>query len=427
MAGGRPGEGEREFLMASKPIEVLAIVPARAGSKSIPLKNIQSFHGYPLLAYSVAAGLQAEKVTRVIVSTDSKEIAGVAREYGAETPFLRPTEFAQDDTEDLPVFQHALNWLAEEEGYRPDVVVQLRPTSPLRPPGLVDEAVTTLLDHPKADAVRGIVPAGQNPHKMWRLQRDGPMEALLKVKGLVEPYNAPRQKLPAVYWQTGHVDAIRAQTILEKGSMSGEAIWPLVIDARYSVDIDTASDWQRAEALAASAEFPLVWPGRAPRRLPDEVRLLVLDFDGVMTDDRVWVDAEGNEQVAAHRGDGIGIALLKKAGVGIFVLSSETNPVVAARCRKLDLPLKQGVDDKGAALEMLLKERGVRTEQAVYLGNDVNDLACFPLVGCAVAVADAHPEVLRAADLWLSRAGGRGAVRELCDLILRNQSSRSAG
>ena len=210
--------------------EVLAVIPARGGSKGIPHKNIRDFAGYPLIAYSIVAGLQAETVTRVIVSTDDEKIAAVARQWGAETPFLRPAEFAQDQTTDLPVFQHALKWLAENEGYRPDVVVQLRPTSPVRPVGLVDEAVRMLLARPEADSVRGVVPAGQNPHKMWRIDPgSGQMKNLLDVPGLLEPYNAPRQALPPVFWQTGHVDAIRPRAILEMDSMSGRVILPVMI------------------------------------------------------------------------------------------------------------------------------------------------------------------------------------------------------
>ena len=136
--------------MVKKP-EVLAVIPARGGSKGIPRKNIKLFAGYPLLAYSVAAGLQSELCTRVIVSTDDEEIAAVAREWGAETPFLRPAEFAADNSLDLPVFRHALTWLKENEGYVPDIVLQLRPTSPARPRTLVDDAVRLLMDHPEAD------------------------------------------------------------------------------------------------------------------------------------------------------------------------------------------------------------------------------------------------------------------------------------
>ena len=204
-------------------MEILALIPARAGSKSLQRKNLRPFAGHPLLAYSVAAAIQAESVTRVLVSTDDHEFADVARRYGAEIPFLRPAELAQDDTPDLPVFQHALRWLEREQGYRPEIVVQLRPTSPIRPPDCVDRAVRLLLDNPQADSVRGVVPSGQNPYKMWRLAQDGTMEPLLK-DGFDEPYNMPRQALPATYWQTGHIDAIRSRTILEKGSMSGDRI-----------------------------------------------------------------------------------------------------------------------------------------------------------------------------------------------------------
>src|SRR6185503_17134341 len=138
--------------------ETLALVPARGGSKGIPRKNIRNFAGYPLIAWSIAAAKQASGVTRVIVSTDDEEIASVAREYGAETPFLRPSELAQDQTTDLPVFEHALDWLEKNEGYQPEIVIQLRPTSPIRPNDCVNSAVKILLEHEDADCVRGVVP-----------------------------------------------------------------------------------------------------------------------------------------------------------------------------------------------------------------------------------------------------------------------------
>ena len=166
---------------------ILALIPARSGSKGIPRKNIRSFAGYPLIAWSIAAGLQAHTVNRVIVSTDDAEIASVAREYGAEAPFLRPPELAQDRTTDLPVFEHALKWLEEIEGYKPDIVIQLRPTSPIRPKDCVDSAVKILMQNGDADCVRGVVTAGQNPYKMWRFNGyDKPMKPLLDVEATAE-------------------------------------------------------------------------------------------------------------------------------------------------------------------------------------------------------------------------------------------------
>lgn len=400
--------------------EVLAIIPARGGSKSIPRKNILQFAGHPLLAYSIAAAQQAERVTRVIVSTDDEEIAEISRRYGAEVPFLRPAAYAEDATPDLPVFIHALSWLAEHEGYHPEIVVHLRPTTPVRPPGCVDAGVELLLEHPQADAVRAVVPSGQNPYKMWQIDGEGKLRNLIPVEGLAEPYNAPRQNLPQTYWQTGHVDITRPATLVEKKSMTGEVILPLVLDPRYTVDIDTKRDWEQAEWLIQYGDLPVVRPEKRAYNLPENLDLVVFDFDGVFTDNRVWVDQDGVEQVAAHRGDGMGISLLKKAGYPVFVLSTETNPVVAARCQKMGLPVYQAVEQKGEVLKKLLAEQGVAGENVIFVGNDVNDLPCFPLVGCAVAVADAHPSVLENANLVLKTRGGMGAVRELCDLILNH-------
>ena len=405
-----------------KPVEVLAVIPARGGSKGIPRKNIRSFAGAPLIAYSTAAGLQAGLVTRVVVSTDDEEIAALARQFGADVPFLRPAEIAQDQTLDLPVFEHALTWLAEHQDYHPEVVVQLRPTSPVRPPTLVDDAVQLLLGHAEADSVRGVVPAGQNPHKMWRIDESrGHMTALLQVPGIEEPYNAPRQALPPVYWQTGHIDAIRPAAILEKHSMSGQVILPLMIDPQYTVDLDNERDWQRAEWLVRQAHLNMVQPRSAKRSLPEKIRLVVLDFDGVLTDNRVWVDENGKESVAANRSDGMGIARLREAGISLVVLSSESNPVVTARCRKLGLPVIQGLQEKAVVLKKYLQDHQVHPAQAVYLGNDINDIPCFEVVGCALVVADAHPLARHAADIILERPGGHGAVRELCDRILESK------
>jgi len=234
--------------------ETLALIPARGGSKSIPRKNIRPFAGHPLIAYSIAAGLAAELVSRVVVSTDDEEIAAIARRYGAEAPFLRPAELAQDHTADLPVFQHALEWLGEHEGYQPEIVVQLRPTSPFRRVAHIDQSIYRLLERPEADSVRTMCVPFQNPFKMWRIGPDGFVQPLLGAE-YPEPYNMPRQLLPEVFWQTGYVDAAWADTILQKGSMTGERILPLIIDPSEWIDIDSPDDWRRAERLLESGEI----------------------------------------------------------------------------------------------------------------------------------------------------------------------------
>jgi YrbI family 3-deoxy-D-manno-octulosonate 8-phosphate phosphatase len=409
--------------------DILAIIPARGGSKGIPRKNIRNFAGYPLIAWSIAAGKQSELVTRIVVSTDDEEIASVAREYGAEVPFLRPVELAQDSTLDLPVFEHALKWLEEIEEYKPEIVVQLRPTSPIRPRGCVDEAVSILLEHPRANCVRGVVPAGQNPHKMWRISRpDGPMSPLLEVPGIDEPYNAPRQILPPVYWQTGHIDAIRASTITRKHSLTGNKIYPLIIDPRYTVDIDNLSDWAKYEAVVYSG-LDMVSPGKKNRPMPENIKMIITDFDGVITDGRVWTDENGKETVAASRSDSMRVRQLREGGIEVMILSSEVNSVVKARAEKMGIEAIHGLslNGKGEALKKFLIEKNLDPAQIIYVGNDFNDLPCFEIAGWAVAVADAYPEVIRAADYVLSNPGGYGALRELCDLVLNKLEEKSNG
>jgi N-acylneuraminate cytidylyltransferase len=239
-------------------LEILAVIPARGGSKSIPRKNIVDFAGFPLIAYSIAAGLAAESITRVVVSTDDPEIADIARSFGAETPFLRPAEYAQDHTPDLPVFIHALNWFSENEDYDPDIVVQLRPTSPFRRVSLIDEAVYLLMSRPDADAVRTVCIPFQNPFKMWRIGIDGFLKPIGIQLGVDdEPYNKPRQELPEIYWQTGYVDAVWSDTILTKHSMTGDRILPIIIDSSEWIDIDSPDDWGRAERLIENGEIAL--------------------------------------------------------------------------------------------------------------------------------------------------------------------------
>lgn len=401
--------------------EVLALIPARGGSKGIPRKNLRDFAGAPLLAYSIVAALRSNLVTRVIVSTDDEEIAAVAREWGAETPFMRPDTYAQDDTTDLPVFEHALTWLRENEAYQPDILVQLRPTSPVRPKNLIDEAVKLLIEHPEADCVRGVVPSGQNPHKMWKIDAEGRMQPLLNVPGLAEAFNAPRQALPPTYWQTGHVDVIRVATILDKHSLTGDVIYSILIDPLYTVDIDTPADLKRYAQLMSDSRLDPVDPLADRRNFPQVVSTLIMDFDGVMTDDKVTVDQDGRESVRCSRSDGFGIAMLKeRTAIQPLILSHEVNPVVSARAKKLEIEVFQSVYHKDQALEQLILERKLNKNEIIYIGNDLNDLVVLPYVGFFACPSDAHPSVKRQADLVLEHPGGKGAIRELAELILSN-------
>jgi N-acylneuraminate cytidylyltransferase len=259
---------------------------------------------------------------------------------------------------------------------------------------------------------------------MWRDGEDGCLLPLMDTQ-FAEPYNMPRQKLPQAYWQTGHVDVIRTTTITHKRSLTGTRVRPIMIDVNYCVDIDSLVDFDLAEQAILQKHLDIDIPRSAssvaPRGWPKNVKLIVFDFDGVFTDNRVYVFQDGREAVACDRGDGMGLSLLRATGVPLIVLSTECNPVVEARCRKLKLDYRQGLEDKRAALVAVAAERGVPLEHVVYVGNDVNDLGCMEAAGFAVAVADAHPRALEKADLVLSHRGGAGAVRELCDMVLEHK------
>ena len=228
---------------------IYSLIPARGGSKGVPHKNVRLLRGKPLIVHSIEISLKCPSIQRTFISTDSQQIAEVARNAGGEVPFLRPSELAQDDTRDLPVFQHFLGWLAQNDVPLPDAIFQFRPTSPARSVSKIEEAVELLKRHPRADSVRGVIEPAQNPYKMWSIGADGFMRPLLSISGVSEPFNEPRQSLPKVYWQVGYLDLIRTRTISEQNSLTGACVLPLKIDSKDSIDIDDEFSFQLAEFL----------------------------------------------------------------------------------------------------------------------------------------------------------------------------------
>lgn len=225
--------------------EILAIIPARSGSKTVVDKNIRLLDGKPMISYSIQHAVSSKYINRVIVSTDSRKYAEIAQQNGAEVPFIRPKELAQDDSLDIEVFVHALNYLKEKEQYEPDIIVHLRPTYPLRNVKDIDNMIEILLDNSSIDSVRCIVPVKDTPYKMWRKGDNGKLFPLLN--DIEEAYNMPRQKLPQVYLQNACIDVIRATVITEQHSMTGKEIYGYEMIENY--DIDTEDDFLRAEQI----------------------------------------------------------------------------------------------------------------------------------------------------------------------------------
>jgi CMP-N,N'-diacetyllegionaminic acid synthase len=223
---------------------VLGLVPARGGSKSILNKNIALVAGKPLIAYTIEAARAAPSVSRLVVSTDSPEIAAVARTHGAEVPFLRPSELAQDDTPGIAPVLHAVRWLEEEQSYRPDYVVLLQPTSPLRAPGDI-EAAMELAREREADAVVSVCPARDHPSWMKRIDACG---RLADFGASGEAYTR-RQDLPPAYALNGAVYVARRGVLLELQTFYTARTHAYIMPLERSLDIDTPWDMYLAELI----------------------------------------------------------------------------------------------------------------------------------------------------------------------------------
>lgn len=263
--------------------KILAVIPARSGSKSVKNKNIRMINGKPMLAYSIEHAKASRYINRIIVTTDSEEYAAIAREYGAETPFIRPAELATDTALDLDVFRHALTWLKENEDYEPDIVAQLRPTDPFRDAADIDSMIELMIEDETVDAVRSIKENEVVPHKMWYLKENGFIEPILK--DIPEAYNMPRQELPKTYYQNGNVDLLRPSNIWKYNSMTGKKIKGYVMKEMY--DVDSEKDFDRV------ADF---------MRIKEGGRQFVFDIDGVIAlkrEDLDYGQALPNERMIA--------------------------------------------------------------------------------------------------------------------------------
>ena len=234
-----------EQAMKRKKYFVVAIIPARGGSKGVPRKNIKLLAGKPLIAYTIETALNSKLLDRIIVSTDDREIAEIARSYGAEVPFIRPKELAEDDVPDLPVFQHALRYLEENENWQADIAVNLRPTAPFRTSKHIDDAIRKLIET-GADSVRTVCEVEHHPYWMKTLEGD---KAIPLIPGKTEDIFYQRQLLPPVYRLNGVVDVMRRKFIMEENMLFGPDTRVLIIDSIRSFDIHTPFDFFIAELI----------------------------------------------------------------------------------------------------------------------------------------------------------------------------------
>jgi YrbI family 3-deoxy-D-manno-octulosonate 8-phosphate phosphatase len=417
---------------------VLAVIPARGGSKGVPAKNLAPVGGVPLVARAVRECRASRLVTDVVVSTDDQAIAAAARQAGAEI-VLRPAAIAGDTATSEAAVLHAMDAHEALHGAPVDVVLLVQCTSPFIVREDVDGIVDAIVRN-GADTAHTVAPFHGF---VWRDADDEPAvvqpSRTDEVGGGTKVANSTatsggygvnhdksfrprRQDRPQDFLETGAVYGMDAAGFRKAGHRFFGRTELVRTDPARVLEIDDPHELARARALAPlfDADRPGSLAADSPARLPaaDDIDAVVLDFDGTQTDDRVLIDADGREFVSVHRGDGLGIAALRKSGLKMLILSSEQNPVVAARARKLRLPVLHGVDRKDLALKQWCEEQGIAPERVLYVGNDVNDLPCFALVGWPVAVASAHDVVRGAARAVTTVPGGDGAVREIASWIL---------
>ena len=477
---------------------VLAVIPARGGSKGVAAKNLAPVAGVPLVARAARECLAARNVTDVVVSTDDPAIAEAARSAGAEV-VERPAEIAGDLATSEAAVLHAMDTYEERHRKPLHTVLLVQCTSPFLVREDV-EGVVAAVTEDGADSALTVAPfhgfvwregdgdgyvgagnggagegglvagggLGGGPGGAGGLSRGGgPGGGDLgggdlgggglavvhelaagrdghangsgnghpnghangngrvgggAVTGSAYGVNHDRsvrprrQDRPEDLLETGAAYAMDAMGFREAGHRFFGRTALVRTDPSRVLEVDDPHDLARARALAPVLDAGREGLSALPTR--EDVDAVVLDFDGTQTDDRVYVDSDGRETVAVHRGDGLGIAALRRAGLEVLILSTEKNPVVAQRAAKLKLPVLHGIDRKDLALKQWCEEQGIAPERVLYAGNDANDLPCFALAGWPVAVADAHDVVRAAARAVTSRGGGDGAVREIAGWLV---------
>lgn len=387
---------------------VLAVIPARGGSKGVPAKNLLPVGGVPLVARAVHECRATRLVTDVVVSTDDQAIAAAAREAGAEV-VLRPAAIAGDTATSEAAVLHALDAHEALHGSAVDVVLLVQCTSPFITREDIDGVAGAVAEN-GADTALTVA----NFHGfIWRDAADESAEGGNGVNH-DKSFRPRRQDRPQDLLETGAAYAMDAAGLRKHQHRFFGRTELVRTDPARVLEIDDPHDLARARALAPL--FDANRPGSLPTA--EDIDAVVLDFDGTQTDDRVLIDSDGREFVSVHRGDGLGIAALRKSGLTMLILSTEQNPVVAARARKLKIPVLHGIDRKDLALKQWCEEQGIAPERVLYVGNDVNDLPCFALVGWPVAVASAHDVVRGAARAVTTVPGGDGAIREIASWIL---------
>lgn len=385
--------------------ECIAIIPARGGSKSIPQKNLIDFCDKPLIAWTIEDAIKSKFIRDVYVSTDDRKIGDIARQYGAKV-IWRPKKLATDSSSSEEALLHAI--LKIEKNKQIDAVVFLQATSPLREDGDIDRAVEKFFSQ-NADSLFSA--AVLKDFCAWKVI-NGDLKSITydyKNRGI-------RQNRAPYYLENGSIYIFKPEILKKGNNRLGGKIAIYEMPYWKSFEIDEMEDIELCEYF-----MKRILEKRKVCIPLNDIQLIVYDFDGVLTDNSVVVNTDGVESVRVNRSDGLAIKIFKEMGIKQIILTTEINPVVEARARKLSIPLLKGTEDKKKALTRFCDKSKILLKKVLYIGNDINDLEVMNSVGWPICPADASQEIRRISKLVLLKSGGRGVVRELLDNVIEKR------
>ena len=389
-------------------MKMSAIIPARGGSKGVPAKNKRMLDGMPLIAKTITSANQAASVANVYITSDDDEILDISAQFGG-IPIRRPEKLSGDKASSEDALLHALDFIDKET----TTLVFLQCTSPFTTAEDIDKVVETFVKK-KANSALSVT---EFHGFLWKSNDEGNGEG---INHNFRQLRKLRQDAPIQYIETGAIYVIDIELFKKtKNRFCGKCVPVPVQTGRF--EIDTEHDWKVAEALIQNDTFP----NELINEHLKSIEAIVMDFDGVHTNDLVMVDQDGRESVVCSRKDGMGIELLNQRGYKLAIISKEENNVVRKRAEKLCLEVFHGIDDKAACLTRWIKKQQLKAEQVAFVGNDINDIECMNSVGLAVCPADAHETVKAIAHLVLKEKGGCGAIRELAERMLLLNDSKT--
>ncbi len=384
--------------------DTACIILARGGSKGVPGKNLRLVGGLSLIGRAVRAGRAASAVAAVYVSTDDAEIAAEAALHGARI-IDRPAALSGDTASSEAGWLHAVP-LVREDLPALDKLVFLQCTSPFITGSDIDGCLAEMAAR-ETDCALSVT---EDHSFLWGLDAEG--------RGVGLNHNEReqrkrRQDLPPQYCESGAIYCVQLAPFLETGQRFCGSVALYPVD-HPPIEIDSLQDFALCSQIAQAGGRSEIERARLAA-----VKAIVMDFDGVHTDNLVITDQNGVESVRTSRGDGMGIAALRDSGrYQMMILSKERNPVVLKRAEKLQLEVHHSVDDKVAALESWLAARDLGWGDLLYVGNDVNDREAMEHAGLSACPSDSHPSILGLADWILPMPGGKGALRSMSDILM---------